>query len=269
MQLRGRQLICSSGHRFDIARQGYVNLTTGRGGTGTADTTAMVVARDRFLSRGHYQPVAASVRSLAAQCDHGGHGLVVDLAGGTGYYLAEALDALPHRHGVCLDLSAPALRRAARAHPRAAAIGADVWRHLPLAADSAAVVLSVFGPRNPTEIDRILTPGGTLVIAVPGAAHLRELRRPLGLIGIDQRKSQRLAEAFGRYAESGVTRLRYRLALDHAALTALVTMGPSARHLTQEALAARIHALPSPATVTADLQIRAYRHRQCGNQPRG
>ena len=262
MQLRGRQLICAGGHRFDIARQGYVNLTTGRGGTGTADSAAMVVARDRFLSRGHYQPVAASVRSLAAQCDHGGHGLVVNLAGGTGYYLAGALDALPHRHGVCLDLSAPALRRAARAHPRVAAIGADVWQHLPLAAGSAAVVLSVFGPRNPAEIDRILTPGGTLIIVVPGATHLRELRRPLGLIGIDQRKSQRLAEAFRGYARSGVTRLRFRLALDHAALTALVTMGPSARHLTQETLAARIHALPSPATVTADLQIRAYRHRQ-------
>ena len=159
MQLRGRQLICAGGHRFDIARQGYVNLTTGRGGTGTADSAAMVVARDRFLSRGHYQPVAASVRSLAAQGDHGGQ---------------------------------------------------------------------------------------------------------LGLIGIDQRKSQRLAEAFRGYARSGVTRLRFRLALDHAALTALVTMGPSARHLTQETLAARIHALPSPATVAADLQIRAYRHRQRG-----
>ena len=257
----GRQLICGSKHCFDIARQGYVNLTTGRSRAGTADTAAMVVARDRFLSRGHYQPVAASVRSLAAQCDHGGHGLLVDLAGGTGYYLAEALDALPHRLGVCIDLSAPALRRAARAHPRAAAIGADVWQHLPLAADSAAVVLSVFGPRNAAEIDRILTPGGTLIIAVPGAAHLRELRRSLDLIGIDQRKSQRLAEAFGGYAESGVTRLRYRLALDHAALTALVTMGPSARHITQEALAARIHALPRPVVVTVDLQIRVYQRR--------
>ena len=261
MQLRGRQLICGSEHRFDIARQGYVNLTTGQGGAGTGDTAMMVVARDRFLSLGHYQPVAASVRSLAAQCDHGGHGLVVNLAGGTGYYLAKTLDALPHRHGVCIDLSAPALRRAARAHPRAAAIGADVWQHLPLAADSAATVLSVFGPRNAAEIDRILAPDGTLIITVPGHAHLRELRQPLGLIGIDRRKSRRLADAFRSFAQSGATRLRYRLRLDQAALTALVTMGPSVHHLTQEALAARIHALPRPVVVTVDLQIRVYRRR--------
>jgi hypothetical protein len=33
---------------------------------------------------------------------------------GTGYYLAQTLDALPHRHGVCVYLSAPALRRGHR-----------------------------------------------------------------------------------------------------------------------------------------------------------
>ena len=114
VQLRGRQLICGSEHRFDIARQGYVNLTTGQGGAGTGDTAMMVVARDRFLSLGRSQPVAASVRSLAAQCDHGGHGLVVNLAGGTGYYLAKTWTHCRARHGVCIDLSAPALRRAAR-----------------------------------------------------------------------------------------------------------------------------------------------------------
>jgi 23S rRNA (guanine745-N1)-methyltransferase len=259
VRLDSQQLTCGNEHRFDIARQGYVNLTTGGARAGTADTATMVMARDRFLGRGHYRPLAASVRSLAARSGHGGPGLVVDLAGGTGYYLAETLDALPHRHGVCFDLSAPALRRAARAHPRAAAIGADVWGRLPLAAQSAALVLSVFGPRNAAEIDRVLTPGGTLIVAGPGDAHLREVLGPLGMIGVDQHKSRRLADAFSNYARPGATRLRYELSLDHAALTALVTMGPSARHVTQETLAARVHALPAPVTVTIDLRIRVYR----------
>src|SRR5579872_6441496 len=124
--LGGGRLACGRGHSFDIARHGYANLTAGRTGPGTADTTAMVAARDRFLSGGHYQPLAAAVRSLAAQYDRRGPGLAIDLAGGTGYYLARTLDALPHRHGVCIDLSVPALRRAALAHRRAAALGADV-----------------------------------------------------------------------------------------------------------------------------------------------
>ena len=222
----------------------------------------MVTARDRFLGRGHYQRVAAAVQSLAARHDPGLPGLVVDLAGGTGYYLAGVLDALPHRHGACIDLSVPALRRAARAHPRAAALGADVWRPLPLADRSAALVLSIFGPRNAAETGRFLTPGGTLLIAAPGTGHLRELQRPLGMISIDRRKPQRLAGTYRDYARSGVTSVNYQLSLDHADLTTLVSMGPSARHITPQALAARIRSLPSPFAVTVNLQIRVLQRRR-------
>jgi 23S rRNA (guanine745-N1)-methyltransferase len=139
LHLGRSRLACGRGHSFDIACHGYANLTAGR----------------------H---------------DPGLPGLVVDLAGGTGHYLAGVLDALPHRHGVCLDLSVPALRRAARAHPRAAALGADVWQPLPFADRSAALVVSIFGPRNAAETGRVLAPDGTLIIAAPGPRHLGELR---------------------------------------------------------------------------------------------
>jgi 23S rRNA (guanine745-N1)-methyltransferase len=256
--MAGGRLACGRDHSFDIARHGYVNLTAGRAGPGTADTSAMVAARERFLGRGHYQPLAEALQSLAARHDPGAPGLVADLAGGTGYYLAGILDAVPHRHGACIDLSVPALRRAARAHPRAAALGADVWQPLPLADQSAALALSIFGPRNAAETGRILIPGGTLIIAAPGHSHLRELQWPLGMIGIDQRKSQRLAGSYRDYTRCSVTSANYRLSLDHADLTALVSMGPSARHISPQALAARIRPLPSPFTVTVDLQIRVF-----------
>ena len=52
----GRTLRCPSGHSFDIARQGYVNLA-GHAPPRNADTPAMVAARERFLATGHYRPV--------------------------------------------------------------------------------------------------------------------------------------------------------------------------------------------------------------------
>jgi 23S rRNA (guanine745-N1)-methyltransferase len=254
----GGQVRCDLGHSFNIARQGYVSLTSGRGGPGTGDSAAMVMARERFLGAGHYRPLADAIAGLAAKLDRGGPGLVLDLAGGTGYYLARVLDALPERHGAGVDLSAAALRRAARAHPRAAALGADAWQRLPLADGSAALVLSVFGPRNAAEIRRVIAPGGALIIAVPGPDHQRELRGPLGLIGIDERKTARLADAFGGYAGAAVTAVRYQLRLGHADLTNLVAMGPSARHIAADALAARVAALPDQVAVTVDVEVRSY-----------
>lgn len=110
---------------------------------------------------------------------------MVGLAGGIDYYLAAVLAAVPNRSGLCLEVAAPALRRAARAHPRAAAVGADVWRRLPLASGSARLVLSVFGPRNPLEIERILAPDRAAIVVSPTVAHLRELTGPLGMLRAD------------------------------------------------------------------------------------
>jgi 23S rRNA (guanine745-N1)-methyltransferase len=263
----GGRLACGRGHSFDIARHGYVNLAAGRAGPGTGDTAAMVAARGAFLGRGHYRPLADALRALAVQHDPGARGLVADLAAGTGHYLSGVLEALPHRHGVCLDLSVPALRRAARSHPRAAAVGADIWQPLPLAARSAALALSIFGPRNAAETARVLGPGGALIMATPGPAHLGELRRPLGLIGIDKQKPRRIAGAYRDWAQSGLTIVNYQLSLDHGSLAALVTMGPSARHISPEALATRIRALPSPVTVTVDVQFRVFQRCERHSRP--
>lgn len=241
-----------------------MSLATGRGGPGTGDSAEMVMARDRFLGGGHYQPVASAVASAAGRLDSADPGLVLDLAGGTGYYLAAVLAALPERLGACVDLSAPALRRAARAHPRAAAIGADAWQALPFASGSAALVLSVFGPRNPGEIRRVLSPGGSLIVVTPGPDHLRELREALGLIGIDARKADRLADAYGAPVVSPV---RYSLSLGHPDVIDLAAMGPSARHIGAEDLAARVSSLPASVSVTVDVEVRAFSGASSGFRP--
>ena len=124
-------LRCPLGHTFDLARPGYASLLTGTRAT-SGDDAAMVQARDRFLSTGTYAPIRNAAARLAADAASA-QATVVDVGCGTGYYLAGVLDQLPGARGLGMDTSVRALRSAARAHARAAAVAWDVFRPFPLA----------------------------------------------------------------------------------------------------------------------------------------
>jgi 23S rRNA (guanine745-N1)-methyltransferase len=185
--------------------------------------------------------------------------LVIDVGGGTGRHLAAVLDAHPGAVGLAVDVSKPALRRAARAHPRAAAVLADAWRELPVADGVAGVLLNVFAPRNGPEFARVLAPDGVLVVATPEGAHLAELVSALGLLSVDPAKEERVAASLGpRFAEKSATTYTHNLALTRAEVTALVGMGPSAWHTDPAGLRARVEALAEPVAVTARIRVSAY-----------
>jgi 23S rRNA (guanine745-N1)-methyltransferase len=260
LELAGASVRCRRGHSYDVARHGYVNLGSGQPAPGTADTPAMVAARGRFLGSGPYAPVAAALAAATARFDPVlSPGAVVDLAGGIGYYLAAVLDSVTGRIGICLDLSKAQLRRAAGAHPRAAAVGADVWQALPLTDRCTAIALSVFGPRNAAELARVLVPQGVLLVVTPTVRHLHELVAPLGMLTVDAAKAQRLAVKLQGFQLVTEQTLSYQVRLRHGQLADLVTMGPSAHHITGGELAARVGALPDPVTATVSARLAAYR----------
>jgi len=248
----GGPLHCPDRHTFDLARQGYANLLPGGAHTGTGDTAAMVAAREAFLGAGHYAPIAAALARAVPDAAE----TVVDLGAGTGYYLAAVLDAQPRAHGMALDISKFALRRAARSHPRTGAVVCDAWRPLPLRDGAASVVLNVFAPRNGPEIRRVLRPGGTLLVVSPTSRHLAELVGELGLLAVDGRKQERLTATLGPQLESqGGSEHTFPMELDHAAVRTVVDMGPSAWHTDAAELDRRIARLPEPVPVTASIML--------------
>lgn len=220
----GRTLRCPSGHSFDIARQGYVNLA-GHAPPRNADTPAMVAARERFLATGHYRPVAdAAVAELA------GVRTVLEVGAGTGYYLRAALAALPAAVGVATDVSPAAMKRAAGSG--LAAVVADTWAGLPLADGCLDAVLCVFAPRNPPEFARLLKPDGRVVVVTPSAGHLRQARDQLGLLGVEHDKASHLAASFGAagFRLAGQSQVAYSIHCSSQQLRDLVEMGPNAFH---------------------------------------
>lgn len=249
----GRSLRCGRGHSFDVARQGYVNLLHAGVPARTADTPVMVAARAAFLGAGHYAPLGQAVARACAA----GSGLVLDAGAGTGYYLAATLDALPDATGLALDLSAAACRRAARAHPRAAAAVWNTWQPLPLASGCAAVVLDVFAPRNGAEFRRVLRDDGVLVVVTPTPEHLAELASVT--LEVDPEKERRLDEGLSRhFRRVDTTDVRYPLELTSDEARTLIEMGPTAHHLSPGAL----DALPETVRVTVSCTVGVYRPRE-------
>ena len=252
----GTAVRCASGHGFDVARQGYVNLLAGRAAA-DGDSAEMVAARAEFLDAGHYAPITRAVVEAAAGATGG---CVADLGAGTGHHLAAVLDADTSRVGLALEVSKPALRRAARAHPRLGAVGCDAWAALPVRAGAISVVLNVFAPRNTAELDRILAPDGVLVVVVPTTDHLAGLVADLGLLTVAPDKAQRVAEQLApALSVSTQDPCEFELALSHADVLSLVGMGPSAWHIGPAALAQRVAALPEPVHTTASVVVTAFR----------
>ena len=226
-------LHCPVGHTFDLARHGYASLLTGTRAT-SGDDADMVRSRDRFLSTGAYAPIRQAGARLATGTVSE-RATVVDVGCGTGYYLAGVLDQLPGARGLGLDTSVRALRSAARAHDRAAAVAWDVFRPFPLADGTVDVVLDVFAPRNPAEFHRVLRPTGRLIVVRPTGRHLAELRGQVPrMVVIDPAKEQRLHRALDPFFEPVVThRVEYSVSLNRLDVLDLVAMTPSARHVSR------------------------------------
>jgi 23S rRNA (guanine745-N1)-methyltransferase len=259
----GRALTCASGHSFDVAREGYVALAPPRARLAEGDSPEMVAAREAFLARGHYAPIAGEL-AIAAQDTLTTAvervPLAVELGAGTGYYLAALLRERPAWRGVALDASRSALRRATRAHRQIAAVLCDVWQELPIRDACAELVVNVFAPRNAAEIGRVLAPGGTFAVVTPSPSHLHELVDALGLLDVGADKQARLRAALApRLEPVAIRRLELAMELDRADVCALVAMGPSARHLAASELTERIASLSEKTSVSASVVIETFR----------
>ena len=255
MHLDGPALRCSNRHSFDLARQGYVDLTAGRV-THEGDTADMVAARAHLLAQGYFDAVTDAIRETVLTK----YQIMIEVGAGTGHYLARLLEADGAAIGLAIDVSKAALRRAARAHPRMAAVRADVWRGLPIADGAADLVLDVFAPRSGEEFARILAPGGAVIVVTPEPGHLRELVGAAGLITVDPEKRERLAATLEPWLRLESARLiEATVQMPRKDAESVIAMGPSARHVDAAAVAGVLAKMPEPIAATISVRLSVWR----------
>lgn len=225
-----RRFSCASGHHFDQAREGYVHLLDpGRGGRRAhGDDREMVAARRRFLAAGHYAALHEALAGFTRSA-----GAILDVGCGEGYFTG----ALAGEQIVGVDVSQPAVRLAAKAH-RAALFAVASGAALPILDGSVDLAVSVFSPVFPDELRRVVRPGGSVLIVVPGPTHLDGLRALLyresvphdeqipldGIAGFEAVRTERVESTLRLSADAvrdlvGMTPYRYAVpnALDRVA----------------------------------------------------
>lgn len=241
-------------HTYDLARAGYVNLNTHLPSSG--DTAEMAAARQTFLRKGYYAPLADALAD-AANSLAPSHGVFADAGCGEGYYTEHSGAFFDFTLGADLSKYAIALAgksaKCAGLADRILYTAASVYA-LPLADGVCDCVQSVFAPIAEDEFFRILKSGGILITAAAGRNHLAELKALLydTVIPNEERKDYPT-----RLAPVKTRRLCYTAEIAGEDIWPLFTMTPY-YYRTKKERAARLREIDR-LSLTLDFEIRIFR----------
>ncbi len=244
-------LSCSNGHQYDIGKPGYANLLSAQHKRSKApgDSKEMVHARTAFLSEGFYDPIAFELAELVGAQTQNDLTLV-DAGCGEGYYLEKiALLTNTRLHLIGFDISKWAIQRAARRCQGTWLVASN--KRIPLADNSADIVLDMFGFPDFNAFARVLKPDGKLICVTPGNKHLIELREII-YPRVKPTNARQYPDFFSKDTQKHIT---YEVKLDKAALDNLLAMTPHLYRAPKEGLAelAKLEQMSMTIDVTLDV----------------
>ena len=210
-----RRAVCANNHSFDVARSGYLNLLQpqDKKSKNPGDSAEAVAARRRFFR--HAQPlVDGIVRALPLQPGDA----LLDVGCGEGHHL----EAFRRAYGMTpfgIDISVPAIELAAKTYRECQWLIANADRLIPFADASLQAVTSITARLNPEEFRRVLTDDGTLLVVLPGADDLIELREAVQGDAVERDRGERTVRDFAPlFTLERRETLRHVAPLDRAAM---------------------------------------------------
>ena len=253
-------------HPFDVARQGYVNLlpVQQKKSTAPGDSQSSIIARQRFLAAGHYQPLRDLIAEQMAHLlgknkaniapDNSGiHWL--DIGCGEGYYTQAMAQQGTIDTLIAADISKPAIVELAKMSKLNTTLWSQKFHHkndnnehsnkngekktavyplvtsaahLPLRAHRMQGISSIFSPILPEIFAELLAEEGCLIIAKPDIGHLMTLREAL-FDSVREHDSDKFLPTLAPFFELVETHhISTALSLSAKALADLLTMTPYA-----------------------------------------
>lgn len=169
---------CANRHRFDRAKEGYLNLlpVQHKRSREPGDAREQLQARRAFLQAGYFAPLREQLLALLPASAQA----VLDIGCGEGYFTSAMAGHLAHARVLGIDIAKEGVRLAARAaQQQGLAIDYAVASSyaLPVQDQSIDVVTRIYAPSEAAELLRVLKPDGCLLLVAPGPEHLIRLRQ--------------------------------------------------------------------------------------------
>ncbi|MDI5837705.1 23S rRNA (guanine(745)-N(1))-methyltransferase [Shewanella xiamenensis] len=173
---------CPQAHKFDMAKEGYVNLlpVQKKNSKDPGDNQQMMFARREFLNAGYYQILSDRVNQLALQYASSAQ-QILDIGCGEGYYSHRLYNALVAHHFCYLqgvDISKSAIKYAAKRYPNLSFCVASAYE-MPIPSNSIDLAIRIYAPSKVEELQRIMAPSGILITVSPGPLHHFALKQQI------------------------------------------------------------------------------------------
>jgi len=260
LEIEANSYKCERGHSFDIARSGYVNLLLSKHIVKAVhgDNKLMVQARRDFLTKGYYSGLKDCLCELAVKYSCGP--VILNAGCGEGYYtraISEKFDKAEIASEIYgVDISKIAVEFASKSSKNISFAAASVF-HLPVSDSSCDSLITLFSPYCGDEFRRVLRKDGIMIMAIPSADHLWEMKQKIYDVPYKNEVKPYELDGF-ELAEK--RHIRYDIQLDSAEdIRALFSMTPY-YYRTGKIQQERLYALDKLAT-TVDFELLVYRNK--------
>lgn len=244
-----KSLVCSNGHRFDLAKKGYIHLLNQS--SQTKYDNELFIARRNVMGGHFFEPVIEKMAEITNQFQ--GSKTIVDAGCGEGSHLHKLQAKLSGEViGFGLDIAKEGIQQATSLDSHTAWIVADL-ANCPLADESVDFIYNILSPSNYSEFQRLLKKDGLLLKVIPNREYLYQIRE-LFYKNEKEYDNEQTKQLFDdKFSIIQSERIKYDVKMEQPLLNDLIRMTPLSWSASEEQLK-KVQDI-TEQTITVDVTI--------------
>lgn len=171
-------MLCASGHCFNMSKYGYINFSPNQ--KQTKYNEELFESRRLVFDNGYYKPLAEKISQLVKKymIEKETYS-ILDVGCGEGYYDWYLKEECKGAEIYAVDNVRDAIKMGAKRCKDVRWLVGNL-ANVPIKTNSIDLVLEIFAPSNYSEFQRVLGKDGVLIKVIPNKNYLKELRELIG-----------------------------------------------------------------------------------------